>query len=315
MPMGGAAMIDPIYKTGAALFDAWENDLWHGDAPEQWPLGPGALATDLDFGPGQVLLIGGAPGAGKTALATAMIFDALRAVPKLRALIVNVEMSIDALLNRQLARLSGVDLGIIQRREVRDQWQPSQNRIREAMVILRGLRDRVAFLEPPFTLDHADMARDDFGARAMLLDYIQRIGAPGEHGSPREGIEAAMSCIRKMALEGAGVLVLSAVARQRGSTGSDYKALGGASFRGSSELEFAADSAYILSDEDSSGASMLRCFKRRNGEPKDLALRFERAEQRFIPEGMAAPARCHTVDLGGDMQAIVDELDRDYETF
>jgi replicative DNA helicase len=297
------------FTTGAALLEAWEHDLWHGEPPERWPLGPGALATDIDFGPGEVLLIGGAPGAGKTAFATGAVFDALRAVPDLKALICNVEMTPEALLNRQLARLSGVNLRTIQNREVGDLWRPGQESIRKAIESMRALLPRVAFLGLPYSLAHAAEAADEFGARCILLDYIQRIAAPGVQASQRESIEAAMGCIRNMAQAGAGVLVLSAVARQKGASGSNYSGLNLASFRGSSELEFAADSVYALSKDDKTEAVVLHACKRRNGETRDIRLRFERDLQRFVPEGMGDPERAYVPDPNRDMQAIADALD------
>lgn len=301
------------FTTGAALLESWEHDLWHGEPPERWPLGPGALATEIDFGPGEVVLIGGAPGAGKTAFATGAVFDALRAVPDLKALICNVEMTPEALLNRQLARLSGINLRTIQNRGVNDLWRPGQERIRDAIEIMRAILPRVAFLGMPYSLAHAAEAADEFGARCVLLDYIQRIAAPGEHASQRESIEAGMGCIRAMAQAGAGVLVLSAVARQKSTNGSSYSGLNLASFRGSSELEFAADSAYALHDGDKPEMVILHACKRRNGATKDIPLRFERDLQRFIPEGTSEPEWHHKIDLGGDMQAIADGLDDDYE--
>ena len=290
--------------------------MWHGEPPERWPLGPGALKEEIDFGPGEVLLIGGAPGAGKTAFATGAVFDALRAVPDLKALICNVEMAPEALLNRQLARLSGVPLSLIHKRGLmRDLWKPGQERIRTGIETMRALLPRVAFLGLPYSLTHAAEVADEFGARCILLDYLQRIAAPGVQASQREGIEAAMGCIRAMADAGAGVLVLSAVARQSGTKGSDYSGLGIASFRGSSELEYAANSAYVLTNGDNPEAVVLHACKRRNGETRDVRLRFERDLQRFVPEGIGEPERQYKPDLNRDMQAIADELDNDHEFF
>ena len=49
---------------------------------------------------------------------------------------------------------------------------------------------------------------------------------------------------------GAVVLVASAVARQKGKTGSNYRGLNLASFRGSSELEYGCDSAFLLEPDE-----------------------------------------------------------------
>ena len=47
-----------------------------------------------------VTLLGGAPGAGKTAFAMQLVTDALRLTPALRALVCNVEMPARVLLDR-----------------------------------------------------------------------------------------------------------------------------------------------------------------------------------------------------------------------
>jgi hypothetical protein len=53
-----------------------------------------------------VTLLGGAPGAGKTALSMQWALDALRLTPSLRCVVCNVETPPAVLLDRQLARLS-----------------------------------------------------------------------------------------------------------------------------------------------------------------------------------------------------------------
>ena len=54
------------YTPAAGLFDAWADDVLHGKPPELWT--PGAGFHSVELGPGLVVLVGGAPGAGKTAL-------------------------------------------------------------------------------------------------------------------------------------------------------------------------------------------------------------------------------------------------------
>ena len=84
--------------------------------PPTWKIG--TAFDHVEIAPGRIVLIGGAPGAGKTALITQWTFDGLDLNPKLRAVIANVEMSPSRLLDRQLARLSGVPLTTIRRRQV-----------------------------------------------------------------------------------------------------------------------------------------------------------------------------------------------------
>ena len=78
-----------------------------GTMPELFKLGP--ATNGLEIGAGLVCVIGAPPGAGKTTLAMQMMFEALGNDPKLRAVVANRESSIEVLLQRELARRSGVN--------------------------------------------------------------------------------------------------------------------------------------------------------------------------------------------------------------
>ncbi len=94
-----------------------------------------------------------------------------------------------------------------------------------------------------------------------------------------------MDYLRQFADAGCAVLCVSAVARskdKRGRSTYDGDALSLASFRESSELEYGADTAYVLVPDRHNGEHVrLRCLKHRHGEPLDIELRFERRLQRF----------------------------------
>src|SRR6476620_2147579 len=97
------------YQVAADVLAGWRDDVLTGKPPVLYPVGAGELAR-IEVGPGLVTLLGGAPGAGKTAFTMQAVVDALRLTPKLRAVVCNVEMPPEVLLDRQLARLSGVDV-------------------------------------------------------------------------------------------------------------------------------------------------------------------------------------------------------------
>ena len=128
---------------------------------------------------------------------------------------------------------------------------------------------------------------DAFGADIIVLDYIQRISPPGQHGDKRGSVDASMNYIRKFADAGVAVIVVAAVSRQKDSKGRssyDGDAMSLASFRESSELEFGADSAFILAPEPKTdGIVILKHLKDRHGETKDIDLFFNRYVQRFEP--------------------------------
>src|SRR5215468_4459824 len=159
------------------------------------------------------------------------------------------------------------------------------------MSTLEPLAERLAFVRSPFDLANVAATADAFDAQLLLLDYIQRIPPPGEHGDKRGAVDATMNYLRQFADAGVAVVVVSAVGRGRDSKGrSSYaEGLSLASFRESSELEFGADDAFILTpDPDAGGdadAVLLRHLKSRHGEQADIPLRFERRYQRFAAAG------------------------------
>src|SRR5215813_9297470 len=97
----GPAMPDASFVCAADALASWRDDVLSGKPPVLFPVGTGELAR-LEIGPGLVALIGGAPGAGKTAFTMQLLVDALRLTPTLRAVVCNVEMPPAVLLDRQL---------------------------------------------------------------------------------------------------------------------------------------------------------------------------------------------------------------------
>jgi len=273
------------YVSAVAALDCWRDDVLTGKAPTLYPLGTDELAR-IEVGPGLVTLLGGAPGAGKTAFSMQCVIDALRLTPTLRALVCNIEMPAGVLLDRQLSRLSGVDLSTIRYRHI---GAEHADRVDQGINTLAAVADRLCFLRPPFDLGNVAAAADDFGVSLLVLDYIQRIAPPGEHESRRGSVDATMNYLRQFADAGVAVIVVSAVGRTKDARGrSSYSgdALNLASFRESSELEFGADDAFILhpNEDDVEGELVtLKHLKSRHGECRDLSLRFDRRRQTFTP--------------------------------
>jgi len=294
MTEGNASFI-----TAADTFDGWRDDVLTGSPPVLWPVGSGELAR-LEIGPGLVTLLGGAPGSGKTALTMQLTVDALRMTPTLRALVCNVEMPPRVLLDRQLARLSGIDLGTIRYRRFAAEHA---DRLDQAMNTLEPLGDRLAFLKPPFDLANVAASADAHRADLLLIDYVQRFVPPGNHADKRAAVNSMMDFLRQFADAGVGLIVVAAVGRTKDAKGRSSYAGDGlnlASFRESSELEFGADDAFILvpsrdAGDDGPVGVTLRHLKSRHTEPKDVELDFDRRTQRFSEAdaglGVARPAR------------------------
>jgi replicative DNA helicase len=277
------------FRTAADVFAGWRDDVLSGTPPTLYPVGKGDLAR-VEIGPGLVTLIGGAPGAGKTAFAMQAVIDALRLTPTLRAAVCNVEMRPGTLLDRQLSRLSGIDADLIRHRRLDG---PHADRIDRAMNTLEALADRLAFVAPPFDLANVAATADAFDAGLILLDYVQRIPPPGDHADKRGSVNATMDYLRQFADAGTAVIVVSAIGRTKDGKGrSSYsgEGLNLASFRESSELEFGCDDAFILTpDGGDSDTVTLRHLKSRHGEARDVALTFDRKRQRFTPADGPSP--------------------------
>jgi replicative DNA helicase len=292
------------YQTAADAFDGWRDDLLTGKPPTFYPIGEGELAR-LEIGPGLVNLFGGAPGAGKTAFTMQAACDALRLTPSLRCLVANVEMPPSVLLDRQLARLAGIDFTAIRYRRL-DASHGA--RLDAGLATLESFADRLAFLKQPFTLENVAAAADAFDAGLLLLDYAQRIAPPGTHGDNRNAMNATMGYLRQFADAGTAVIVISRVTRGRDAKGGstyDAAALTLASFSESAELEFGADSAFILApDPKDAGLVTLRCVKNRHGSQEDIPLQFDGARMSFAPLDATATAR----PADGKLQAALRSL-------
>jgi len=297
------------YTTAADVFARWRDDVLTGTPPTLYPVGSGELAR-IEVGPGLVNLIGGAPGAGKSALTLQVVIDALRLTPTLKAVVCNIEMPPPVLLDRQLARLSGIPLNLIRYRLLTAEHG---ERIATAMHAVEDLAERLCFVGPPFDLANVAATADAFGANGpggvILLDYIQRIRPPGflaKDADKRGGVDACMDYLRQFADAGVAVIVVSAVGRSKDKQGRNSyggEGLGLASFRESSELEFGADSAFILAPDNKGDGMTLKHLKDRYGECRDIALRFDRARQSFTVADL--PSASAKADKG---QADKDKL-------
>jgi replicative DNA helicase len=180
-----------------------------------------------------------------------MVFDALALNPALKVLIANVEMSASRLLDRQLARLSGVPLTLIRRHEVT--LQEDLERIATGVARIQKVVGRLAFVQGPYTVERIAGAVDDSGADLIILDYIQRIDITGKFNGMRDKTNALMSKLREFADGGYGVIMAAALTRSKDNKGRSSDAgkhLSLASFRESGELEYGADDACLLYPTD-----------------------------------------------------------------
>ncbi|MGL5095859.1 MAG: DnaB-like helicase C-terminal domain-containing protein, partial [Planctomycetia bacterium] len=288
---------DAPFVVAADLMAGWRHDVLHGEPPPTFPIGLDPV--DFGLGPGLLTLLGGAPGAGKTAFVMQAVLHALESTPTVRACVLNVEMPPAVLLERQLARLAGVDLALIRKRQLADAHRPS---VEAAADRLAALADRLAFVQGPPTMDSVRRAVVETRSTLLVLDYIQRIAPADAKSEKTAQLEAHMTTLRTFAAAGLAVFVVAAVGRQKSDQGrSSYAGLNLASFRGSSELEYGADAAWLLAPDQDARFVSLACVKNRYGDLAEHRLRFDKPFQRFT-----------VADDGNDEDEVVGRPQRDH---
>jgi replicative DNA helicase len=264
----------PRYRSALAV--ARDKSAYDLDAkPVRWLL-PHPFDT-LDVRPGRVILIGAPPGVGKTTLVLQLLMMILDAYPELRAVVGNVETAPPVLLDKLLARLAGVDFTAVTDRTFTTE---ERERIDAVLRDHAGVLDRVNFLEGPFTVEAVMGAMRAAGANLAVIDYVQRYSSGDKED--RAKLDEVMNKVRLLANAGAAVFVVSSVTRQKNRNGgSTYAGLSLAAFRGSAELEFGADDAYLLHSDPTTGVARLEHVKFRFTRPRDVHLRFCGEYQRF----------------------------------
>lgn len=285
-------MNDKRLMTGADILSGVIDKYRRGIGPELWRTGYPRWDA-FEIGPGLVAIVAAPPKAGKTALSMGIIADTLIANPGLNGYICNCEVSPAVLMARLLSRYSGIPADDIRfgRRGPGD-----DARLENGLRRMGAFADRMIFYQGPFTLaDIRDtFTRADAGAGLLCIDYLQRLRIDSVGGDDRRvELENVMGALRGLADAGLGVIGISAVSRQKGRGGSDYAGIGLASLRGSSELEYGADSIWLMhtggpdaADKGEAapmaeGLLVFECAANRNGDTTSIPLIFDKRHMTF----------------------------------
>lgn len=242
----------------------------------------------FECGPGKITVLGAPPGAGKTALTMQYVFSLLGNDPKSKVVIANAEMSFEVLMRRELTRRSGVPGRALRFADLTSQ---QLEKVEEAATSLVPLLDRVDVVLPPFTEDTLCGLLGGGDGRLLVVDYLQKF-AFGE--DPRIGVNNVMGILRTLAMDGWGILALSSVTRTK-----KNESLSMSSFKESGEIEFNADSCYLLRDEGASGSDdkvrdvLLDNAKNRHGEMESIQMVFDAPHMTFT-------SRIKPFDFGQD---------------
>lgn len=210
---------------------------------------------------GEITAIVSGPGIGKTTMAIQMLTNALYHDQTAKALIYEVEMSTESLLERQLSAWADVPADKFQfntaaltdeeldRIEVWAEYLAEQNKRLAVInnITTLGLQEAVKAWRPSI----------------VLLDYVQRV-RESPATDEKESVAVAMEVARRLCRLDMAVLVISSSNRMTG-----YQQMEMTSFRGSSEVEYGVGFAYglQLKEKDAQDTFVCRCLKSRYGSP------------------------------------------------
>jgi replicative DNA helicase len=289
-----------------------------------WPTGFGALDHALSggFRSGELVLIGGPQGLGKTAMALQMLRNTVEA--KRSAVLFSYEHDAHSILERLIAIEAGAIAGseAVTLAKIRQAFEARHSRARsiqdrlegarggvEAVRALEGYGDRLHVHTSSgvhTTLEEIRAAiteaTDSDGVPPLVLvDYLQKVPVPGATGSEEERVATVVERLKDLALE-VGVPVVAIVAAEKGSLVAGRR-MRVNDLRGSSALAYEPDVVLILNEKYDIVAKhhlvyhlgnaerfrhwvVLSIEKNRNG-ADHLELEFQkRFEQgRFEPEG------------------------------
>ncbi len=231
--------------------------------------------SGLEVGEGLITVLGAPPGKGKTALVMQAMFDALELDNHLIAVVANAEMSFDVLIRRELTRATGITSSAIRFGKLSAE---ERSQIKAAAGNLREKLERVESLADPCNLSNLLML-ETHTPGLLIVDYVQKF-APMDKDA-RQGVNEVMAGLRILAKAGWAVIAISATTRAK----DDKLTL--SSLRESSEIEYNADSVYLLNDHGPvDGKEWLRNItlnhaKNRHGSMVDIELQFHAPRMEF----------------------------------
>lgn len=238
-----------------------------------------ATFPEYELGPGMVDVLGSPPGYGKTLLASQLLYEAIEYDDDLIGYVLNCEMTPQSLLRRELARLTGIDSKALRFGNLDDD---DRELIRRHSEPLRQRLERVRFVNAD---KEGLVSLASAKPGIVLIDYVQRFTI-GKESDPRQAMNAVMTFCRRLADHGHSVLAISATKRSQEGTHAN-KDLGLASFRESGEIEYGADSAYVLKTSPPNQTpyrpARLECVKNRHGEPAGYDLVLDCTSLSFHP--------------------------------
>lgn len=237
-----------------------------GEKPSYIPTGIGVLDRYLHLSPGNFLLIGGRPSAGKTALSLQMAVE--QALRGYRVCYFSLETSAEVLTRRIVANRLCVPLADVQTKRVSPAELDALARLRKAPLYIRSAAGRgVSWMR-------AQAARKK--AQIVYVDYVQII--PSEGRDRYTQITRSSIALHELA-QSTGMLVVGVAQLNRSAAHTDPTT---ADLKESGQLEQDADAIILLGEAGSERPFALA--KNKEGRTGGFRVRFDKEKQRFLEE-------------------------------
>lgn len=239
--------------------------------------------------PGEMTVIGGRPGQGKTALAMNLAID-LGMNKKKAVGIFSLEMSKRQLINRMLAQLATVDSSELQDAKITPQeWE----RVLEVSI---PLSEALIYVDDDSSLSEVDLIsktrkmRYQHDIDCIILDYLQLLRATGKSGNREQEVSGFAQTAKRIARDlDIAVVVLSSLNRgpefreDHRPMISDFRESGGIENEADVILGLYRD-YYYNPKADPQDAEVI-VLKQRNGPTGTVHLKFEKKYTMFWSEG------------------------------
>lgn len=273
----------------------------HGEGkhPDYYTWGLEKLDRNLYIEQGDLLLLGGYPSAGKTALALRFAWHLAKTR---RVGFYSLETKPAKLADRSVAALAGVDMGSIKQSSLNEaDWEKVASQAGE-------LAKRTLDMIPAGGMSVADLRADALANRyeTVFIDYLQLLEVPKAFNRT-EAVTGISIGLHQFA-QGCGVTVvaLSQLRRAETTKGGDEKAPTMSSLRESGQLEQDADAILLLhkdKPDDPNSRRILRIVKNKEGTVGKVTLDFDGRTQVFTEVDTHREAAAHFSAEGRKAQA------------
>jgi len=266
------------------------------DALDQWAKTETTPVVPTGFGwcdsaTGGGLPIGGltalvaAPGVGKSALALQWSAGALVTDPALKVVWGLGEMTPAGLARRIITVASSLIGG--EEVSMAASGRRAQSARATAVRLAEIIGERLVIVPPTLTVEAIDAAVAASGAKLAVVDYLQLIAVPDGGRDRVADLDRTVGRIREMAVSRECAVILVSSMAKTTTTASRAGTIG----RGSGEIDYCVDLLFLGEREERNGEPIIgndgavgvrwHCKKSRNGEPRDLVLRFDGSTQSF----------------------------------